>query len=62
MSLMSYIEYLECSKCGKKFDADKLQTVCDSCGKPLLVRYDLGSAGEAISRNDLSRREASMWR
>jgi threonine synthase len=62
MSLMSYIEYLECSKCGKKFDADKLQTVCDSCGKPLLVRYDLGSAGEAISRNDLPRREASMWR
>ena len=62
MSLMSYIEYIECSKCGKKFDADKLQTVCDSCGKPLLVRYDLGSAGEAISRNDLPRREASMWR
>ena len=62
MSSMSYLEYLECSKCGKKFDADKLQTVCDSCGKPLLVRYDLGSAGEAISRNDLPRREASMWR
>ncbi len=62
MSLMSYIEHIECSKCGKKFDADKLQTVCDSCGKPLLVRYDLGSAGEAISRNDLPRREASMWR
>ena len=62
MSLMSYIEYIECSKCGKKFDADKLQTVCDSCGKPLLVRYDLGSAGEAISRNDLPRREASRWR
>jgi threonine synthase len=62
MSLMSYIEYLECSKCGKKFDANKLQTVCDSCGKPLLVRYDLGSAGEAISRNDIPRREASMWR
>jgi threonine synthase len=59
---MSYIEHLECSKCGKKFDADKLQTVCDLCGKPLLVRYDLGSAGEAILRNDLPRREASMWR
>ena len=62
MSSMSYLEYLECSKCGKKFDADKLQTVCDSCGKPLLARYDLGAAGEAISRKDLKMREASMWR
>jgi threonine synthase len=59
---MSYLEHLECSKCGKKFKADKLQTVCNSCGKPLLARYDIESAKEDISINDLQGKEASMWR
>ncbi len=59
---MSYLTHLECSKCGKKFEADKVQTVCDTCGKPLFARYDLDSVGEAVSRHDLLDREASMWR
>lgn len=59
---MSYITHLECSKCGKRFGADTVQTVCDSCGKPLFARYDLEAVREAVSPKDLVGREASMWR
>jgi threonine synthase len=59
---MSYFTHLECSKCGKRFDADKVQTVCDACGKPLFARYDLEAVGKAVSPSDLVGREASMWR
>lgn len=58
---MSYLTHLECSKCGKRFDADEVQTVC-ACGKPLFARYNLRAVGEAVSRCDLVGREASMWR
>ncbi len=59
---MSYFTHLECSKCGKRFEADRLQTVCDACGKPLFARYDLEAVSEAISKDDLVGREATMWR
>jgi threonine synthase len=59
---MSYFTHLECSKCGKRFDANKVQTICDACGKPLFARYDLDAVGEAVSPPDLVGREASMWR
>ena len=35
---------LECSECGKKYDAAVEQHLC-SCGRPLLVRYDLEAGG-----------------
>jgi threonine synthase len=59
---MSYLTHLECSKCGKIFDADRVQTVCDACGKPLFARYDLDAVGGALSKRDLVGRESSMWR
>jgi threonine synthase len=59
---LSYLTHLECTKCGKKFDADKLQTVCDTCGKPLFARYDLNAVAEAVSPGDFIGREADMWR
>ena len=59
---MSYLIGLECSKCGKTFDPDKVQTVCDRCGKPLLARYDLDAVGKIIDRGSFKGRESSMWR
>jgi threonine synthase len=59
---LSYLTHLECSKCGKRFDAEKVQTVCDDCGNPLFAQYDLDAAADAISRQKLVGREASMWR
>jgi threonine synthase len=48
--------------CGKRFDADRVQTVCDACGKPLFARYELDAAREAVSPQDFVGRESSMWR
>ena len=59
---MSYLTHLECSKCGREHDADRVQTVCESCGKPLFARYDLDGVREAVSPEDFVGREASMWR
>jgi threonine synthase len=59
---MSQFTHLECSKCGKKHDADKVQTVCEECGKPLFARYDLEAVKGAVSPADFVGREASMWR
>ena len=59
---MSNFTHLECSKCGHKHDADKVQTVCTECGKPLFARYDLEAIKDAVSPADFVGREASMWR
>src|SRR5438270_545122 len=52
---------LECSECGKKYDAETEQHLC-TCGKPLLVRYDLKSAAATLTLENLSKREKSLWR
>ena len=59
---MSYYTHLECSACGKEHESDIIQTVCKKCSKPLFARYNLAAVKEAITRQDLKGREASMWR
>lgn len=58
----SYLTHLECSNCGETYDADALHTVCPSCGKVLLARYDLERARQTLRREDLVGRVASLWR
>lgn len=57
-----FITNLECSYCGLKADATQLHTVCSACGKVLLVRYDLDSARDVMTRATLKERCTSMWR
>ena len=59
---MSNMTYLECSLCGIQFDADKLQTLCPDCQRPLLVRYDLEAVKNTWDRDSLQTREQDMWR
>ncbi|MBD3206580.1 threonine synthase [Candidatus Bathyarchaeota archaeon] len=59
---MSYYSHLECSSCGELHDADKIQTVCEKCGKPLFSRYNLEEVKEAVTRRELVARESTMWR
>ncbi|HDJ22163.1 MAG TPA: threonine synthase, partial [Candidatus Bathyarchaeota archaeon] len=59
---MSYLTHLECSKCGARHEADKVQTVCTRCGKPLFARYDLEAVKEALTKEDLVGRESTMYR
>jgi threonine synthase len=58
---MSFLTHLECSRCRKTHDADRVQNLCE-CGSPLLARYDLKAAARALRPTDLSGRVASLWR
>ena len=52
---------LECSACGKKYDASQEQHLC-TCGKPLLARYDLKRAAGALLLETLKDRPPNLWR
>jgi threonine synthase len=56
------VTHLECALCGLRHEANVLQNLCRECGKPLLVRYDLGKAAETLTKESLKTREASLWR
>jgi threonine synthase len=59
---MNYVTYLECSACSTHHEAGQLHNVCISCGKPLLVRYDLERAGRSLTKEALRARRSDMWR
>jgi threonine synthase len=52
---------LECSVCGKKFDAGVEQHLC-SCGKTLFARYDLGKAAGTLNLKSVASRTGTLWR
>jgi len=52
---------LECSACGKKYDASLEQHLC-TCGKPLLARYDLRRAAATLTLENLKTRPRTLWR
>src|SRR5437016_2489799 len=52
---------LECSACGKKYDASTEQHLC-TCGKPLLARYDLRRAAATLTLENLKARPRTLWR
>jgi threonine synthase len=52
---------LECSACGKKYDASVEQHLC-TCGKPLLARYDLRRAAATLTLDSLKSRSRTLWR
>lgn len=58
----SYVSFLECARCGARADHAKEAHLCDACGGPLLVRYDLERIKSAVPRNVLYGRRASLWR
>ncbi len=57
----TFVTHLECSLTGERYEVDRLQGL-SKAGRPLLVRYDLAAAGEALSRKALEQRQTDMWR
>ena len=55
------VTHLYCSACGKQYEPRKLYNLC-SCGKPLMVAYDLKQAARTLTKESLASREASLWR
>ncbi len=56
------VTHLECALCGLRHEAGVLQNLCITCGKPLLVRYDLDAASETLTKESLKTRDADLWR
>jgi threonine synthase len=56
------ITHLSCSWCNERYEPGKLYNLCHTCGKPLLVRYDLERAAATLSRTSLATRRANLWR
>ena len=56
-----FMTHLECSLTGERYEADRLQNL-SRAGKPLLARYDLKAAAKRLSREELARRPAGMWK
>jgi threonine synthase len=61
MNKPSNIRELECSACGKKYDATVEQHLC-TCGKPLLARYDLRRAAATLTLENLKSCARTLWR
>jgi threonine synthase len=59
---VSFITHLECSVCGDRHSPHELQTVCRTCGKSLLVLYDLNAARTHLRRDSLPSFPPGMWR
>jgi threonine synthase len=59
---MSFLTHLECGLCGTRQDSDRLWNLCPECGKPLLARYDLEATRQALRREEIAGREATLWR
>ncbi len=56
------VTHLECANCRANYETQTLQNLCIECGKPLLVRYDLGEAGKTLTKDSLKNREDNLWR
>jgi threonine synthase len=61
MSKPTNVLELECTNCGKKFDAAFEQHVC-ACGKPLFAKYDLKKAAATLTLSNLANRPRTLWR
>lgn len=53
--------HLECSLTGERYEADRPQNL-SAAGRPLLARYDMDSARETLTLEDLARRNPGMWK
>jgi threonine synthase len=56
------VTHLECAACQLDHEARRLLNLCRECGKPLLVRYDLGAAARTLTKESLAARRADLWR
>ena len=59
---MNFLTHLECSVCGDRHSPHEVQTVCRSCGKSLVARYDLQAAKKSFPKSGLKERQPSLWK
>jgi threonine synthase len=56
------VTHLSCSSCSTQYEPDRLYNLCQHCGKPLLVHYDIERAAVTLTRTALITRSSTLWR
>ncbi len=56
-----FVTHLECSMTGERYEAGIVQGL-SRIGRPLLVRYDLAGVATALTKSELARRPADLWK
>ncbi|HXF84685.1 MAG TPA: threonine synthase [Anaerolineales bacterium] len=59
---ITFVLYLECSDCGKRYSTRKAHTFCPDCQAALITRYDLTAARRHLDREAVRARPRGMWR
>ena len=59
--MASLLTHLECTRCGRHYDADTLQTLCPADGGVLYARYDLERGRRELDRDEITVRAPGMW-
>ncbi len=54
--------HLQCTECRARHDAGVPTRLCGACGSPLEAHYDLHLVAERVTRDELARRPATLWR
>ena len=55
------VTHLECSLTGEHYPAGEIHNL-SRAGKPLLVRYDMDTARQTLTRDSLAARKSGMWK
>lgn len=58
----SALSHLDCARCARREDADRLHTVCPACGGPFFARYNLDREDLRGIPWDLGQRDPDIWR
>jgi threonine synthase len=58
----SYLTFVDCTGCGARFEASRLLTTCEACGKVLFARYDLDALKRALEPDRFAGRRWDLWR
>jgi threonine synthase len=62
MSTAAGATHLECTRCGRTCESERLQRLSDCCEKPLYPRYDLDCLRASFRPDVLRGREPTLWR
>lgn len=62
MALKSFLEYIICTACSKRYEVGDILRLCTNCGKVLFAKYDLEKARETLILAKLDQRRYDIWR
>jgi len=56
------VTHLECTRCGKTYESERLWRLSPCCDRPLYPRYDLDAIAVHFRPESMRGREATLWR